>query len=229
MKRPPQQPAHVSTQHQPTAEELAHAIGVVQSAVGDARAGLPTSVFLMLSAMTPLCNVDLLIRDSTGRTLLTWRDDGFYGPGWHLPGGIVRFKELLPTRIQAVALAEIGVAVQTQPMPLCMHEVRHTERDVRGHFLSLLFSCTLTSSPPLEEQFNASTPMNGAWSWHAECPDNLIPVHNMYRPWLQTVEAAPIQPALISKLARQFPPPPWAQTSRLFPLPSSDDHQFHRP
>src|SRR5438105_4861558 len=56
--------------------------------LGDTGAGLPPEVFLFLSRVTPLLNVDLLIQDDRGRTLLTWRDDEFFGAGWHVPGGI---------------------------------------------------------------------------------------------------------------------------------------------
>ena len=55
-----------------------------------------------LVELTPLVNVDLLIKDS-GRTLLTWRDDEFYGPGWHIPGGILGFKERALDRLAKVA------------------------------------------------------------------------------------------------------------------------------
>ena len=59
--------------------------------------------FLLVSQLTPLVNVELLIDDKEKGSLLTWRHDEFYGPGWHLPGGIVRFKELASTRIKKVA------------------------------------------------------------------------------------------------------------------------------
>lgn len=43
-----------------------------------------------------MVNVDLLIKNvSSNETLLTWREDEYYGPGWHVPGGIVRFKETI--------------------------------------------------------------------------------------------------------------------------------------
>ena len=54
---------------------------------------LPEELFRFISTISPLVNVDLLIKDDTNRTLLTWRDDEHYGAGWHVPGGIIRFKE----------------------------------------------------------------------------------------------------------------------------------------
>ena len=56
--------------------------------------GLSEETFLLISQLTPMVNVELLIQDKNKGTLLTWRHDKFYGPAWHLPGGIIRFKEL---------------------------------------------------------------------------------------------------------------------------------------
>ena len=73
--------------------------------------GLPDEVFYYISRTTPLVNVDLLIKDENGRTLLSWRNDRYAGKGWHVPGGIVRFKETLETRVQKVAEIEVGVNI----------------------------------------------------------------------------------------------------------------------
>lgn len=148
---------------------------------GNARQGLPEQLFLFVSQLTPLVNVDLLIRNTQGQTLLTWRADRFYGPGWHVPGGIVRFKETIAQRITAVAHGEVGSAVTATPAPLMMREVTAPHRDVRGHFISLLYACTLDGPPDATLKFQHGEPKNGQWMWHDHCPDDLIAVHEMYR------------------------------------------------
>jgi colanic acid biosynthesis protein WcaH len=150
---------------------------------GNPRRGLPTPVFHLVSQLTPLINVDLLIRDTEGRTLLTWRADEFYGPGWHIPGGIIRFKENIATRIAKVAENELGCTVDSDPAPLTMREIMAPHRDVRGHFISLLYRCRLRT-PPAPELAAGSPPQAGQWQWHEHCPDDLIRVHDMYRPWI---------------------------------------------
>ena len=40
-------------------------------------AGLPEALFLLVSRLTPLVNVDLLVQDEGLGTLLTWRADQF--------------------------------------------------------------------------------------------------------------------------------------------------------
>src|SRR5258705_8683005 len=71
--------------------DMAALIRRIESQI-DTRA-LPEELFLFISRITPLINVDLLIQDYGKGTLLTWRSDRFFGPGWHVPGGIIRHKE----------------------------------------------------------------------------------------------------------------------------------------
>ena len=87
----------------------------VLASIADPRIGLPDEVFQFIRKVTPLINVDLLIcRD--GRTLLAWREDE-YDKGWHVPGGIVRFREDFHSRIEAVALTEMGATVESEALP----------------------------------------------------------------------------------------------------------------
>lgn len=140
---------------------------------GDSRGGLPEDVFQFVSRLTPLVTVDLLIQDERGRTLLTWRDDEFYGPGWHVPGGIVRFKETLVARIRACARQELGAEVAADPAALHVLEAFRSD-ETRGHHVSLLFRCRLLT--PLDESLRAVSepPSAGQWRWHDRCPPDLL-------------------------------------------------------
>jgi hypothetical protein len=96
---------------------LQEAITRLDDLVPNPQNGLPDELFLFISRMTPLINVDLLIKDAQGRTLLTWRDDVFYGAAWHVPGGIIRYKERAADRIQNCAAEEKGVPSSSNPFP----------------------------------------------------------------------------------------------------------------
>lgn len=168
-------------------EEIA---GDIQAAVDKLRAlrvdptiSLPEELFLYVSSITPLVNVDLLIKDDAGRVLLTWRDDPYYELGWHVPGGIVRFKETFMDRIQAVSRTELGATVRTDTSPLAINEVIRPTRSARGHHVSLLFKCVLTSPPDEERRFKSEFPLQGQWCWHAAPPFNLLAVQDLYRPF----------------------------------------------
>lgn len=129
--------------------------------------------------------MDLLIKNEQNHTLLTWRDDGYWEPGWHIPGGIVRYKETISDRINRVAASELGAKVEFKKDPLAINEVIHPpSRRTRGHFISLLYECTLLSPPNRNLKYEKGIPKQGEWAWHSKCPDNIIPVHQMYRKFI---------------------------------------------
>ena len=155
-------------------------IASIESAILDPHAGLPEEVFLFLSRITPLINVDLLIKDDGGRTLLTWRDDEFFGPGWHVPGGIIRYKEMAADRIRACAHEELGAEVAFQAAPDMVSETI-CEHKTRGHFISMLYRCTLLTPPDESRRARSNPPHPGDWRWHESCPPDLIDAQAYYR------------------------------------------------
>jgi ADP-ribose pyrophosphatase YjhB (NUDIX family) len=154
-------------------------IKALEAAIGDPRRGLPEDVFRFASRVTPLINVDLLITDARSRTLLTWRDDEFYGPGWHVPGGIIRYKESAADRIRACARAELGADVSCEPAPLLVLE-DSAGPDTRGHHISLLFRCRLSSPPDEDRRALSDPPSHGQWRWHERCTPDLIEAQGSY-------------------------------------------------
>ena len=148
-------------------------IAALESALGSPRLGLPEEVFRFVSRITPLVNVDLLIQDEQARTLLTWRDDAHYGPGWHVPGGIIRFKETMAERVRACAREELRAEVAADPAPIHVLEGIRAD-DTRGHHVSMLFRCRLVT--PLDQSLRAVSdpPSAGQWRWHDRCPPDLL-------------------------------------------------------
>jgi len=158
------------------------AIAVLDNAVLDPTQGLPTEVFQFISRLTPLVNVDLLIKDQQNRTLLSWRDDEYAGKGWHIPGGIVRYKESFTDRINKTAEEEIGSPIKFNPTPIAFNEIE-SKNTTRGHFISFLFNCYLeANSTPLNPSLSSSDP--GYLAWHTTCPPNLIKSHMIYTNYL---------------------------------------------
>jgi ADP-ribose pyrophosphatase YjhB (NUDIX family) len=143
--------------------------------------GLPHEFFLFLSRLTPLVNVDLLIHDSALGTLLTWRHDETYGPGWHVPGGIIRYKETAESRIRLTARLELGAEVEFDPSPAAVEQAIHPERRERGHFISLLYRCRLLGAPAAHLRYEGCDPQPGQWAWHSVCPPDLIADQAHYR------------------------------------------------
>jgi colanic acid biosynthesis protein WcaH len=161
--------------------ETKQIIDRLEALIGNPTGGLPEDIFLFISRITPLVNVDLLIKNRHKQTLLTWRDDGYYPAGWHIPGGIIRYKETIADRIRAVASTELGTVVKFKKNPLVVKETIQTARSVRGHFISFLYECTLAKPPDAHLRHKQGRPRPGEWAWHDKCPANLIAVHAMYR------------------------------------------------
>jgi colanic acid biosynthesis protein WcaH len=116
--------------------------------------------------------------------LLSWRDDPHSGKGWHIPGGIIRFKETIEERINEVAKIEIGTPVKLfKSEPIAINEIFNRKREIRSHFISLLYSCSLPGDfVPKNKglsKFDA-----GYLMWHKTCPDDLLKLHEIYRKFL---------------------------------------------
>ena len=164
--------------------EIKKIIDLLESLIKNPSEGLPEDIFLFVSSITPIINVDLLIKNDPNHTLLTWRDDGYYPPGWHIPGGIVRYKETISDRINVVAVSKLGAEIKFEKEPLAINEVIHPSRRVRGHFISLLYECTLMSSLDKNLKYEKGIPKPGEWAWHSKCPNDIISVHEMYRKFI---------------------------------------------
>lgn len=143
--------------------------------------GLPEELFLFISRLTPMMNVDLLVRNGNGEILLTWREDKFHDPGWHIPGGIIRYKEEIRDRIRTVAKNELGADIEFSPAPLMMSEIIQAHEKNRGHFISMLYECRLVTALDANLQCTTEKPKAGEWQWHSHCPENLIQVHHIYK------------------------------------------------
>jgi ADP-ribose pyrophosphatase YjhB (NUDIX family) len=168
----------------PPSPTLHEAIELLDQLSANPSTGLPEELFLLVSRLTPLINVDLLIQVPDRGTLLTWRSDRHYGDGWHIPGGIIRYKETARQRIHEVARIELGATVEFDPAPIAVIESIAEERD-RGHFISLLYRCRLTSDPDPRRKAATDPPEPGAWRWHTSFPADMLRVHQPFRRFIE--------------------------------------------
>lgn len=120
-------------------------IRYLEKSIADPKKGLPDDIFYFIGRMTPYVNVDLLIQSPIHGTLLTWREDLNTGSGWHIPGGIIRFKEKIKDRIFKVGITEIGINILKFKGPLEFSQLISHKKE-RSHFISLLYQCEITVS-----------------------------------------------------------------------------------
>ena len=137
---------------------------------------LPQHLFNYVSSITPLVSVELIITCPSNLVLLSWRDDDLYGPGWHLPGGIVRHKESLINRIRLVASKECSIENFESCTFLQVNQVMNTNRDLRGHFIALVFGLTLDYIPTLQKVDR----QNGSLGLFSSAPLDLIDQHRQF-------------------------------------------------
>ena len=163
---------------------IEEAISLLEAECENPCSGLPEEVFLLLTRLTPMINVDLLIKDDVGRTLLTWREDIYCGEGWHIPGGIIRLKESYAERIAAVARQELGCEINHVESPTAINECISKKQINRGHCISLLFQCKLISPPKENLKYSGGKPQQGMFDFFNHAPKNLIKVHNIYRSFI---------------------------------------------
>ncbi len=162
------------------AEEAA---ALLEQANIDKRNGLPERLFLCISSLIPIANVDLLILDGSGRLLLSYREDAFFGAGWHIPGGCLRFGETMLQRIHETAQLELGFDVRVcRDNPLAVRDVIREPLvgsvvpDARGHNLAVLYLCSL----PPEAEASIETASGGKIRWFERIPEDILPVHAVY-------------------------------------------------
>lgn len=149
-------------------------------------------LFEICSSLVPSVNVDVLVRDSQGRFFLTWREDEFYGPGWHIPGGVIRHKETMHDRVIEVLRNEchLEAQVEVMPAPTIIREIFNNDRCVRGHFISMLFVVDLNAVG--SHEFDGAEDCR----FFQSVPENLIPQHRiLYGEYLSDLSNSPTNSA----------------------------------
>jgi ADP-ribose pyrophosphatase YjhB (NUDIX family) len=162
---------------------LAQLIKGIDSQITDSKNGLGPELFLFVSRLTPLVNVDILLQRTSNdcqETLMTWRSDRFYR-GWHFPGGVIRFKESMENRVRQVASLELGVESLTSIQFTTFNQKISDVRDERGHFISFLFKVTTNQSPNASKECrDPHSPHDGEWFWFSSPPQDILIQHKVY-------------------------------------------------
>lgn len=141
--------------------------------------GLPEELFTFATKITPMINVDLLVRNSEGEILLSWRKTDL-SEGWHVIGGIIRLNEKIEERIQKTALNEIGSEVIYKPSPAAVKEIINRDLPYRTHFITLVYECRLPDGFVINNNGKTSDEP-GYLKWHKTFPKNMISCHRFYK------------------------------------------------
>lgn len=164
-------------------KDLKRMLREVKECIENPMEGLPEEIFLFATQITPMINVDLLVRDKKGRILLSWRDDELCGTGWHVPGGIIRYKEKIGHRIEQVALKELGCKIKYSREPIEIKELI-CNKSARAHFITLIYDCEVVGELNTENQKYQCDEV-GYLAWHEVFPENMIDVHYFYKKYFK--------------------------------------------
>ena len=175
-------------------EEQKHAVELLRQADIHPEEGLPEPLFLLISSLVPLPNVDLLISDESGRLLLSRRNDRFLPKSWHIPGGCMRYGEDFQETIQKTALRELGCKIEAEEKPLTVQNLLRKSSGERsfprelGHNVAVLFRCRLPEGYCVDRH-NAGKTENedGYLRWFDALPSDFLETQLVYgeilRPW----------------------------------------------
>lgn len=149
----------------------------------DPMRGLPEELFIFSTTLVPIVNIDLFVTNDKHQLLLSWRDDIWHGRGWHIPGGCVRLKENLETRVIKTAEKELRVPIVFNPDPIAVREIIEPDNRPnlsnqmeRCHNISFLYSCKVKNG------FKVKDVVDGVkMQWFDKLPDELLKTHiNLY-------------------------------------------------
>lgn len=174
--------------------EIKNAITLLRQAQINTDQGMPKELFLLISGLIPLPNVDLLIVNEKKQILLAWRQDEFFENSWHIPGGCMRYGENFETCLQNTAKRELGTNVLYDKEPLA---VRNVIRGIntqqcypreRGHNVAILFRCYLSNTNDIPRQPINKILQNGSLKWFNKLPANFMRIQHVYddilQPWI---------------------------------------------
>lgn len=164
-------------------KSLERTINLLEKKIKNPRKGLKEEVFLFLTRLTPMVNVDLLVKDKKKGTLLSWRRPGEKcAAGWHIPGGIIRFHDSIKNRLNIVSRREIKSSIKNIKF-LGIFEIKLRQKN-KSHFISLLYSCKLSSKIHRKMFIKKGIKKEGDLKWFKKPPKDLIFPHKVYKKFI---------------------------------------------
>lgn len=174
-------------------DEQRQAVELLRQAKIDTDAGMPEELFLLVSSLVPLPNVDLLVVNQQNQLLLSRRCDPYYPKSWHIPGGCMHFHDDFALRIQETAVRELGCTVTFEETPLAVRNViRKCSEELpqsreRGHNVAILFRCSLPDDYQIDNG-NRTEDDDGYLKWFNCLPDDFLAIQHVFddvlEPWI---------------------------------------------
>ena len=147
--------------------------------------GLPQELFLLISSLVPLVNVELLVVNEKNQLLLSRRNDRYFEKSWHIPSCYMRIYESFSQCVHATALRELGRDVTFPEVPVAVRNIireansRQECPNECGHNVAMLFR----SSLPADYMINngeKGPDDDGFLRWFNVLPENFKKIQMAY-------------------------------------------------
>lgn len=166
-------------------DDRSRAIELLRATEWNPENGLPQSLFLLVSGLIPIPNVDLLVVNEKNQLLLSRRNDEYFENSWHIPGGCMRFGEDFATRIQETAVRELQTKVTFEEEPIAVRSVvrglntKQKYPHERGHMVAILFKCKLPDGFQINNA-DLTEQDNGYLKWFDTLPEDFMKIQEIY-------------------------------------------------
>lgn len=168
-------------------KEQQEAVELLRQAELNTDDGMPEELFLLVSSLVPVVNVDLLVVNQRNQLLLARRNDPYYEKNWHIPGGCMRFNEDFAHRVRETARLEIGSSITFDERPIAIRNVIRGSRQSllhpreRGHNVAILYRCALPENFQTQVRNQSLTEDdNGYLKWFDRLPEDFSLVQHVY-------------------------------------------------
>ena len=166
-------------------QEQSNAIQTLRKAKFNTDHGMPQELFLLISGLIPLPNVDLLVTNAKGKVLLTRRKDPWDQDSWHIPGGCMHYGESFEHCVRNTARRELGAEVTISPEPIAVRNVIRGVDDSkefpreRGHNVAILFACRTPEGWEIDNGTKTEAD-DGFAAWFDEIPNDFMKIQHVY-------------------------------------------------
>jgi len=136
----------------------------------------PLEAFMLALSLTPVANVEVVIRNDQGHVLMTYRGDADF-TGWHFPGGLISFGENIENSCKRVAFKEVKSDVNNfQVIGIINNsDLEKDKRHYKGHpfsnhFIAIVVTCDLIGDFEESDKEKFFNPTN-------DMPIGILPCH----------------------------------------------------
>lgn len=112
--------------------------------------------FLESFRYAPRVAINLLVKDSDGRVLLTKRNIPPFKRKWHFPGALLLKNEKISDCQKRIANKELGTRLEEGEKLVLIGVFENLDKDPRGHLIDLLYDVMISNESRIKPTIESS-------------------------------------------------------------------------